>query len=163
MDPWTLMFVIAAFVGFAISTCEIAAMALNYRRLTATVADIEHRAMTGLINGIKDPETKKAFMSELKPMMKDAIDQDMIEAWAGTAVMTLTDPNKPYLSTVGANIQTAVMSKLFNGPKGQNQKEIMKAVGPFYNPFKIENALVGATIPVHPGAMKYYKEVGIAK
>jgi uncharacterized protein len=45
----------------------------------------------------------------------------------------------------------------------QNQKEILKTVGPFYNPFKIENALVGATIPVHPGALKYYKEVGIAK
>lgn len=44
-----------------------------------------------------------------------------------------------------------------------NQKEILDAVGPFFNPFRIENALLGADIPVHPGALKYYKEVGITK
>jgi TRAP-type uncharacterized transport system substrate-binding protein len=45
----------------------------------------------------------------------------------------------------------------------KNKKEILDAVGPFFNPFKIENALLGADIPVHPGALKYYKEVGITK
>ena len=45
----------------------------------------------------------------------------------------------------------------------EHQNEILKAVGPFFNPFKIENALVGAEIPIHPGALKYYKEVGVAK
>jgi TRAP-type uncharacterized transport system substrate-binding protein len=45
----------------------------------------------------------------------------------------------------------------------QNQKEILKTVGPFFSPFQIKNALVGANIPVHPGALKYYKEVGLTK
>lgn len=45
----------------------------------------------------------------------------------------------------------------------EHQKEILKAVGLFFNPFKIENALVGAEILVHPGALKYYKEVGVTK
>lgn len=46
----------------------------------------------------------------------------------------------------------------------EHQKEIRDAMGPFYNPFKIENALVGSEgIPIHPGALKYYKEVGIIK
>jgi TRAP transporter TAXI family solute receptor len=45
----------------------------------------------------------------------------------------------------------------------KNQKEILDAVGPFFKPFRIENALLGADIPIHPGALKYYREVGITK
>lgn len=45
----------------------------------------------------------------------------------------------------------------------KNQKEIVDAVGPFFKPFRIENAILGADIPTHTGALKYYKEVGVAK
>jgi TRAP transporter TAXI family solute receptor len=45
----------------------------------------------------------------------------------------------------------------------EHQKDIRSAVGPFYNPFRLENALMGADIPIHPGALKYYKEVGVAR
>jgi len=45
----------------------------------------------------------------------------------------------------------------------KHEEEIRKTVGQFYNPFKLENALVGANIPVHPGALRYYKERKIVK
>lgn len=45
----------------------------------------------------------------------------------------------------------------------EHEEDIRQAVGPFYEPFKLENAVVGADIPVHPGALKYYKEMGLVK
>ena len=33
----------------------------------------------------------------------------------------------------------------------------------YFNSFKIENSLNGMTIPLHPGAEKYYKEIGLIK
>lgn len=45
----------------------------------------------------------------------------------------------------------------------ENASQVRESVGKFYDPFRIENALLGAEIPLHPGALKYYKEVGIAK
>jgi len=44
-----------------------------------------------------------------------------------------------------------------------HQKEIVSTMGPFYNPFKIENAMLGSAIPIHPGALKYFRDVGITK
>ena len=37
-----------------------------------------------------------------------------------------------------------------------------RQIGPFIKNIKIENAMTGVNIPVHPGAAKYYKEKGVA-
>ena len=42
----------------------------------------------------------------------------------------------------------------------ENHAEFAK-VKDVWNSVKIENALLGAAIPVHPGAQRYYDEVGV--
>ena len=124
MDVWTWIFVVAALVGFGISTAEVTAMVINYQRLTQTVKNIKKDAADGMVEGLKNKEVRTAVMTELKPLMKDAIDQDMLEAWGAMAMLALTNPEKPYMAAMADNIKKAIMGVLFNGPKGQAQKEI---------------------------------------
>lgn len=43
------------------------------------------------------------------------------------------------------------------------KSDVLKNVNPKCGDFNLDNTLVGAVIPLHPGAEKYYKEAGILK
>ena len=49
------------------------------------------------------------------------------------------------------------------GPKGESGAEMLAKIHDQGKNIKLETALKGVTIPLHPGAEKYYKEVGIIK
>lgn len=63
----------------------------------------------------------------------------------------------PFIFVISADLPEDVVYKMTKAV-WENADSIRQAVGPFFNAFRLENALLGASIPIHPGAEKYYRE-----
>ena len=68
----------------------------------------------------------------------------------------------PYVFVIHKDVPDDLVYKITR-VSWEHEKDIRSAMGPFYDPYKIENAMRGAEIPIHPGALKYFREVGITK
>ncbi|MBW1711650.1 MAG: TAXI family TRAP transporter solute-binding subunit [Deltaproteobacteria bacterium] len=108
------------------------------------------------------------------PYDRDKLAKIMDELGRGVIAMDIdggvyeAEPNPvssfgtPFIFVIDKDMPEAIVYKMTKAV-WENQPQIREAVGPFYDPFKLENAVLGADIPIHPGALQYYKEKGLVE
>lgn len=121
----------------------------------AMISDMIHSKKVGLI-GI-EPEKIDEIVKELPAFAKVVIPAGTYEGY---------NNDIPVIAPVGSLLTYADMDEetIYKITKTLFENvEFLKDRLNYFNSFKIENSLNGMTIPLHPGAEKYYKEISLIK
>lgn len=138
--------------------------ALGDKKLDATVLYMPYPALParefGMTNDIKllrlKEENIKAIMAKFSKAYKRAVVPKDTYRGQNYEVPTVSTPNGLY---VDAGLSDELVYKMTKAIF--NHIDMLRASHPSVKDYKLEDAPLGALVPFHPGAIRYYKEAGV--